>query len=235
MNAAVVVAAGRGTRMGAGMNKVLLPVCGVPVIVRSVRALWESGLFDGGIVVVTGEEDRERIGRLLEEAGLRAVLCTGGADRQESVRRGLAALPRETELVAIHDGARPLVSQELITRTIEAARAYRAAVPAVASTDTLKAVDERGFITGTLDRTMTRRVQTPQVFEADLIKGALTKAVELKLTLTDDCSAMDMMGVKTITVEGELTNIKITTPEDMVTAKAIVEDRGDWNANRTWV
>ena len=82
---------------------------------------------------------------------------------------------------------------------------------------------------------MTRRVQTPQVFEADLIKGALTKAVELKLTLTDDCSAMDMMGVKTITVEGELTNIKITTPEDMVTAKAIVEDRGDWNANRTWV
>ena len=144
MNAAVVVAAGRGTRMGAGMNKVLLPVCGVPVIVRSVRALWESGLFDGGIVVVTGEEDRERIGRLLEEAGLRAVLCTGGADRQESVRRGLAALPRETELVAIHDGARPLVTRGVLAASLESAGTRGSGVAAMPARDTIKRADENG-------------------------------------------------------------------------------------------
>ena len=145
MNAAVVVAAGRGTRMGAGMNKVLLPVCGVPVIVRSVRALWESGLFDGGIVVVTGEEDRERIGRLLEEAGLRAVLCTGGADRQESVRRGLAALPRETELVAIHDGARPLVTRGVLAASLESAGTRGSGVAAIPLKDTVKRVEADGI------------------------------------------------------------------------------------------
>ena len=129
----------------------------------------------------------------------------------------------------------PLVSGELIERTIYAAQKYRSAVPAIASTDTLKAVDGEGFVAATVDRESIRRVQTPQVFEADLIKGALTKAVTRGLTLTDDCSAMDMMGVKTYLVEGEATNIKITTPDDLVTAEAIVNARGDYNANRLWV
>ena len=96
-------------------------------------------------------------------------------------------------------------------------------------------MDKKGFITATVDRSVTRRVQTPQVFEADLIKGALTKAVEEGLTLTDDCSAMDMMGVKTFAVEGEPENLKITTPDDLVVARAIVQNRGEWNANRAWV
>ncbi|MDO4990327.1 MAG: 2-C-methyl-D-erythritol 4-phosphate cytidylyltransferase, partial [Eubacteriales bacterium] len=126
-------------------------------------------------------------------------------------------------------------SQELIERTILAAQKYRAAAPAIPSTDTLKAVDAKGFCVGTVDRESIRRVQTPQVFEADLIKGALTKAVKDGLTLTDDCSAMDRMGVKTFLVEGDPTNIKITTPDDLVTAEAIVNARGDYHANRVWV
>lgn len=231
---AVIVAAGSSQRMGS--DKIMMKLGAMPVLARTVLA-FENNEYVDEIIIVTKTEKLEEIADLCFKNGLHKVkkVVSGGATRMESALAGVSACRHGAELIAIHDGARPLVSQELITRTIEAARAYRAAVPAVASTDTLKAVDERGFITGTLDRTMTRRVQTPQVFEADLIKGALTKAVELKLTLTDDCSAMDMMGVKTITVEGELTNIKITTPEDMVTAKAIVEDRGDWNANRTWV
>ena len=231
---AVIVAAGSSQRMGS--DKIMMKLGAMPVLARTVLA-FENNEYVDEIIIVTKTEKLEEIADLCFKNGLHKVkkVVSGGATRMESALAGVSACRHGAELIAIHDGARPLVSQELITRTIEAARAYRAAVPAVANTDTLKAVDERGFITGTLDRTMTRRVQTPQVFEADLIKGALTKAVELKLTLTDDCSAMDMMGVKTITVEGELTNIKITTPEDMVTAKAIVEDRGDWNANRTWV
>ena len=231
---AVIVAAGSSQRMGS--DKIMMKLGAMPVLARTVLA-FENNEYVDEIIIVTKTEKLEEIADLCFKNGLHKVkkVVSGGATRMESALAGVSACRHGAELIAIHDGARPLVSQELITRTIEAARAYRAAVPAVASTDTLKVVDERGFITGTLDRSVTRRVQTPQVFEADLIKGALTKAVELKLTLTDDCSAMDMMGVKTITVEGELTNIKITTPEDMVTAKAIVEDRGDWNANRTWV
>ena len=231
---AVIVAAGSSQRMGS--DKIMMKLGAMPVLARTVLAFENNENVDE-IVIVTKTEKLEEIADMCFKNGLHKVkqVVSGGATRMESALAGVSACRHGAELIAIHDGARPLVSQELITRTIEAARAYRAAVPAVASTDTLKIVDERGFITGTLDRSVTRRVQTPQVFEADLIKGALTKAVELKLTLTDDCSAMDMMGVKTITVEGEPANIKITTPEDMVMAKAIVEDRGDWNANRTWV
>ena len=231
---AVIVAAGSSQRMGS--DKIMMKLGAMPVLARTVLA-FENNEYVDEIIIVTKTEKLEEIADMCFKNGLHKVkqVVSGGATRMESALAGVSACRHGAELIAIHDGARPLVSQELITRTIEAAKAYRAAVPAVASTDTLKIVDERGFITGTLDRSVTRRVQTPQVFEADLIKGALTKAVEKNLTLTDDCSAMDMMGVKTITVEGEPTNIKITTPEDMVTAKAIVEDRGDWNANRTWV
>ena len=231
---AVIVAAGSSQRMGS--DKIMMKLGAMPVLARTVLA-FENNEYVDEIIIVTKTEKLEEIADMCFKNGLHKVkqVVSGGATRMESALAGVSACRHGAELIAIHDGARPLVSQELITRTIEAAKAYRAAVPVVASTDTLKVVDERGFITGTLDRSVTRRVQTPQVFEADLIKGALTKAVEKNLALTDDCSAMDMMGVKTITVEGELTNIKITTPEDMVTAKAIVEDRGDWNANRTWV
>ena len=218
---AVIVAAGSSQRMGT--DKIMMKLGAMPVLARTILA-FENNAYIDEIIIVTKTEKLEEIADLCHKNGLNKVkrVVSGGATRM-------------AEYVAIHDGARPLVSQELIKRTVEAALKYRAAVPAVECADTLKVVDKKGFITATVDRSVTRRVQTPQVFEADLIKGALTKAVEEGLPLTDDCSAMDMMGVKTFAVEGEPENLKITTPDDLVVARAIVQNRGEWNANRTWV
>lgn len=231
---AVIVAAGSSQRMGS--DKIMAKLGAMPVLARTVLAFENNACIDE-IIIVTRTEKLEEVADLCYKNGLHKVkkIVSGGATRMESALAGVSAARHGAEYIAIHDGARPLVSQELITRTVEAAQKYRAAVPAVACVDTLKTVNGRGFITGTIDRSVTRRVQTPQVFEADLIKGALTKAVEQGLTLTDDCSAMDMMGVKTFAVDGEEENFKITTPDDLVAARAIVENRGDWNANRTWV
>lgn len=231
---AVIVAAGSSQRMGS--DKILMKLGAMPVLARTVLA-FENNEYIDEIIIVTKTEKLQEIADLCYKNGLHKVkqVVSGGSTRMESALAGVSAARHGAELIAIHDGARPLVSQDLITRTIQAAWDYHAAVPAVASTDTLKTVDEKGFITGTVDRARTLRVQTPQVFSADLIKGALTKAVTEGLTLTDDCSAMDMMGVKTFVVEGETENIKITTPDDLVFARAIVESRGDQNANRTWV
>ena len=117
MNAAVIVAAGRGTRMGLERNKVLAQLCGEPVIARTVRTFEESGWFDGGVVVVTSECDLEDMTQILRHAGLSAKVVLGGADRQESVCRGLAAVNPKADYIAIHDGARPLVTKEVIERT----------------------------------------------------------------------------------------------------------------------
>ena len=129
MNAAVIVAAGRGTRMGLERNKVLAPLCGEPVIARTVRAFERTGWFDGGIVVVTGACDLCEMKRILADAGLHAQVGIGGADRQESVCRGLAATNPAAQYVAIHHGARPLVRAEVIARTLESAKKYGSGAP----------------------------------------------------------------------------------------------------------
>ena len=145
MNAAVIVAAGRGSRMGLDRNKVLYPLCGEPIVVRTVRAFEESGLFDGGIVVVTGEGDMDEMRAMFDAAGVnvRAVVL-GGADRQESVFCGVKACDENADIIAIHDGARPLVTREVIERTIESAKKYGSGVAAVMLKDTVKRVDENG-------------------------------------------------------------------------------------------
>ena len=231
---AVIVAAGSSQRMGS--DKLMKKLGAMPVLARTILAFENCPLVDE-IIIVTRNERLEEIADLCHNNGLHKVrqVVSGGATRMESALAGVSGARRGAAYIAIHDGARPLVSQELIERTILAAQKYRAAAPAIPSTDTLKAVDAKGFVVGTVDRDGIRRVQTPQVFEADLIKGALTKAVTSGLALTDDCSAMDMMGVKTFLVEGDPTNIKITTPDDLVSAEAIVNARGDYHANRVWV
>ena len=211
---AVIVAAGSSQRMGS--DKLMKKLGAMPVLARTILAFENCPLVDE-IIIVTRRDRLEEIADLCHKNGLHKVrqVVSGGATRMESALAGVSA--------ARHGAA------------FLAAQKYRAAAPAIPSTDTLKAVDARGFIVGTVDRESIRRVQTPQVFEGDLIKGALTKAVKDGLTLTDDCSAMDRMGVKTILVEGDPTNIKITTPDDLVTAEAIVNARGDYHANRVWV
>ncbi len=231
---AVIVAAGSSQRMGS--DKLMLRLGAATVLGRSILTFENCPLVDE-IVIVTRNDRLEEIAKLCHDNGMHKVrqVVSGGATRMESALAGVSAVRHGAELIAIHDGARPLVTQDVITRCIYAAQKYRAAAPVVPSTDTLKSIDAEGFILGTVDRERTVRVQTPQVFEADLIKGALTKAVKNGLTLTDDCSAMESMGVKTFTVEGDPENIKITTPDDLVAAEAIVASRGDYHANRAWV
>ena len=231
---AVIVAAGSSQRMGS--DKIMMKLGAMPVLARTVLA-FENNEYIDEIIIVTRTEKLQEIADMCHKNGLHKVkkVISGGATRMESALAGVSAARHGAELIAIHDGARPLVSQGLISRTVLAAQEWRSVVPAIASTDTLKTVDARGFITGTVDRASTVRIQTPQVFNGDLIKGALTKAVEKGLTLTDDCSAMEMMGIKTFVVEGDPENIKSTTPEDLVMVRAIVESRGDQNANRTWI
>ena len=221
---AVIVAAGSSERMGS--DKLTAELGGIPVLARTLRVFEACAMVDE-IVVVTRADRIEEIAELCKSHGISKVskVLAGGATRVESALVGVSEVQPKAPLIAIHDGARPLVTAELIERTVRAAREHYAAVPVIPSTDTLKAVDAKGFVVGTVDRASTFRVQTPQVFKADFIKGALTKAMEKNLPLTDDCSAVEMMGVRTMTVPGDEDNIKLTTPRDMILAEAILRKR----------
>lgn len=179
-------------------------------------------------MVVTKQEKIMYIADMIKLYDITKVtqVISGGATRMESALAGVSAVRKGAKLIAIHDGARPLVTGELIERVVNAANEYVSAVPAVRSVDTLKQINEDGVIINSVDRDTVVRVQTPQVFDADVIKGALTKAVENRLPLTDDCSAMEMMGVKTHVVDGDSENIKLTEPGDIVLAEAILKNRG---------
>ncbi|MGN0996255.1 MAG: 2-C-methyl-D-erythritol 2,4-cyclodiphosphate synthase [Candidatus Ventricola sp.] len=234
MNAAVIVAAGRGTRMGLARNKVLYPLCGEAIIVRTARAFARSGLFDGGIVVVTGAEDMSELRALLDAAGLGAcAVVEGGADRQESVRRGLAACAPEAEIIAIHDGARPLVTREVIEATIRSARAFGSGVAAVPLKDTVKQVDESGCVLSTPRRDGLRAVQTPQTFGAALIRQAHARYAGSAERATDDATLLEWMGHTVRLTPGDAENIKLTTPEDMLLAAQVLIRRGEARKEET--
>ena len=231
---AVIVAAGSSQRMGS--DKLLHNLGIMPVLARTLLVFQDCELVDE-IVVVTRMEKLEEVAELCKKYRIEKaskVIC-GGATRMESALAGVSEVKKKAKLIAIHDGARPLVSVELIENTVRAAAKYKAAVPAIKSVDTLKLAEDGEAVTGSLDRELVLRVQTPQVFDADLIKGALTFAAEKKLPLTDDCSAVELMGVKARIVPGEEDNIKLTTPRDMLFAAAILKDRGEYLADRAWV
>ena len=231
---AVIVAAGSSQRMGS--DKLLHNLGIMPVLARTLLVFQDCELVDE-IVVVTRMEKLEEVAELCKKYRIEKaskVIC-GGAARMESALAGVSEVKKKAKLIAIHDGARPLVSVELIENTVRAAAKYKAAVPAIKSVDTLKLAEDGETVTGSLDRELVLRVQTPQVFDADLIKGALTFAAEKKLPLTDDCSAVELMGVKARIVPGEEDNIKLTTPRDMLFAAAILKDRGEYLADRAWV
>lgn len=224
---AVIVAAGSSERMGS--DKLMMKLGELPVLVRTLKAFQASPLVDE-IIVVTKMEKLQEIADLCKEYGIEKVnrVIAGGRTRTESALAGVSEVQPAAKLIAIHDGARPLVSEDLILRTVHAAAEHMAAAPAVKCVDTLKAVDENGCMIGTVDRETTVRIQTPQVFRAEIIKGALTKAVEKGITLTDDCAAAEMMGVHAKTVLGDEDNIKITTPRDLLFAAEILKERGEY-------
>lgn len=231
---AVIVAAGSAQRMG--VDKTMMELGCMPVLARTLLAFENCASVDE-IIVVTRMEKAEEVAALCKKFGVTKVskVIRGGKTRTESALAGVSEVRKSAKLIVIHDGARPLVTEELITRVVDAAAAHMAAIPVIKLMDTLKSVDENGVVCGGVDRESTVRVQTPQAFDADLIKGALTKAVKDEVTLTDDCSAMELMGIKTYTVDGDEDNIKLTTPRDLDIALFILQKRGDYNEDRTRV
>ena len=217
---AVVPAAGSSTRMG--QDKLLLPLDGVPVILRTLQALEVCPLIDE-VVVVTREDLIVPISGLCKDAALSKVrkVVRGGDTRTQSVLAGVEELSRSVDLVAIHDGARPLVTQRLLDEVIHRAAGCGAAAPAVPLKDTVK-VARDGLVESTPDRSALYAVQTPQVFQRDLIRVALTRGLEDGAQLTDDCSAVERLGVAVALTGGDYCNLKLTTPEDVAVAEALM-------------
>ena len=217
---AVIVAAGRGERMGGPTSKVFLEIAGEPVLLHTSRAFLGRRLIEELIVVVSrGEVDRTR--SMLEDASIAGRVVVGGDERRDSVLAGLRMAVGE--FVLIHDGARPFPSRSLIDRVLEGTREHGACVPVLPSIDTLRFVSESGFLEGTpLDRSRIARMQTPQGFRT----REILRAVETGPTgAPDDATALMASGLSVHTVQGEKANLKITVPEDLVLARAIASTR----------
>lgn len=218
---AVIVAAGSASRMG-GIDKVMAELGGEPMIVRTVRNFEECDAISE-IVIVTREDLILPITSLCRDMAKVKAVVAGGNSRQESVGRGLNALSDKVKLVAVHDGARPLITWQVIDRSVRAANTYGAAAPAIPVKDTIKVVEGR-VVQNTPDRATLFAVQTPQCFDFDLLRGALKKAELDGSQVTDDCSAVERMGMTVKIVEGDERNIKVTTPMDLKIAEMLLEE-----------
>ena len=222
---AVIAAGGTSSRMG-GEDKLFCTLGGKPVILRTVEAFQSCENIDN-IIIVTRPDSLEKISDLCSENGMTKVraVVSGGDTRQKSVMAGLAALPRESALVAIHDGARPLVTEEIIRQAIIKATKYSAAAPAVKVTDTVKSVKD-GVAGAAPDRESLRLVQTPQVFRREIILAALESAKAKGKEYTDETGAVEAIGGTVYLTEGSPRNLKITTPTDLLVAEAFLKEGG---------
>ena len=218
---AVIVAAGTASRMG-GIDKVMAELGGEPMILRTVRAFQECDPIRE-IVIVTRADLVETITALTSGMDKVKAVVVGGASRPESVSKGLAALSDKVKLAAIQDGARPLITESVIDRTVRAAHTYGAAAPGVPIKDTIKVV-QGGVVKTTPDRSSLQAIQTPQVFDLDLLSAALKKSKADHAPITDDCSAVERMGMSVRIIEGDERNIKITTPMDLEMAERLLEE-----------
>ena len=209
---AIVPAAGKSSRMG-GEDKMFAPLCGVPVLARTLTVLDQAVLVDE-IVVAAQPEKLEEVAALVSSAGIRKPVrvVEGGASRAESVLLAALEANEDVEYLAVHDGARPLVLPEQVA-------------PAVPVTDTVKVADLSGLVLSTPDRSTLFAVQTPQVFQANLLKAALQSAIAAEAPLTDDCSAVERLGKEVYLTPGWRENIKITTPEDLSVAELFLRRR----------
>ena len=215
---AVIVAAGSARRMQ-GIDKIMADLDGKPVLWHSIRAFEENPLISE-IIIVTREDLLRPVAELCAQSGFKKVKMTvlGGADRLSSVSCGVACTEKRAKLIAVHDGARPLVSQNIIAKTVKKAAEKGAAAPAVPVKDTVKTA-EKGAVQNTPDRSKLFAVQTPQIFDADLLRAALVNAAQKELPVTDDCSCVEAMGMRVFLTEGEEKNLKITTPMDLQIAQ----------------
>jgi 2-C-methyl-D-erythritol 4-phosphate cytidylyltransferase len=225
MVSSIIVAAGRGTRMGPGVDKLFLEVCGRPVVAHTWRKFDQSVCIDEVIIVV-----RDGMQSAFEDLAAQQSLkkpfrfVVGGAERQDSVWNGLEALSARADVVAIHDGARPCTHSALIEATVKAARETGAAVAAQAVTDTIKESGDGKWIERTVDRSRLWAVQTPQAFHVDVIRRALEKVRSRGLAVTDDTAACEMIGQKVELVVTAYPNPKVTRPEDLLIIEALLRE-----------
>jgi 2-C-methyl-D-erythritol 4-phosphate cytidylyltransferase len=220
----VVVAAGSSGRMN-GEDKLFAVLAGAPVLAHSLLAFDRNPLVDE-IVVVTKSESIARVGELIGDYGISKASCVvhGGETRQASALIGVTQVAQKAQLIAIHDGARPLITQKIITDAISTATLYDTAVPALPVKETIKSVSA-GRIVSTMEREKLYAAQTPQVFKAELIKAALTDAVNKGVEVTDDSMAVERLGSSVRVTEGSPENIKLTYPADLYAAEGILTCR----------
>lgn len=222
---AVLLAAGNSTRMGSSRSKVLEELGGRPALCRSLEVLDRCPLI-GEICLVCREQDRADMLPLTSGLNTPVRVVPGGAQRQDSVEQGVEALTAPWEYVAIHDGARPLVTDEVLAAVCRDAMAYGAATAAVPSKDTCKLADEAGFVAATPARDRLWAVQTPQAFSLALYREALGKARAAGQSYTDDCQLIEAAGGSVKLTMGDYRNIKLTTPEDLLAARAYLGGEG---------
>ena len=222
--AAVIVAAGSAKRME-GTDKIMAELCGEPLIVHTLRAFQQNDDIQE-IILVTREDLLQPLSELCVSKKLSKVtkICRGGETRAASVQAGLDQVSKQCDFVAIHDGARPLVSQTVIHDAVRKAAKFNAAAPGVPVKDTIKEV-HGGVVEATPDRSALYAVQTPQVFALDLYRAALDKAIAENAEVTDDCSAAERYGVNVIITPGSDENLKVTTPTDLILAEALLKRR----------
>ena len=223
--AAVIVAAGSARRFGA--DKLMADLDGVPVLMRAVLA-FEKAEAVRAIVIAAREDMVEKVKSMCARYGISklAAVVPGGETRARSCLAGVTAVPPEAELIAIHDGARPLVTEKIILDALWTAYRHTAALPAVPVRDTIKEAAD-GVVTATPDRSRLWAAQTPQCFQADLIRAALQDAAENAPDITDDCLAVERIGGKIFLSPGSEENIKITTPLDLTLARALLAERSE--------
>jgi 2-C-methyl-D-erythritol 4-phosphate cytidylyltransferase len=224
ITSAVILAAGKGSRMKAGINKQFLMLRDKPIIVYTILAFEECAEIDEIILVTAPDELDFFKSAILEKYSFSKVkkLIVGGAERQQSAFNGIEAVSPESDTVLIHDGARPFVSKQTIIDCIEQAKLYGAVSAGMPSKDTVKLVDESDMVSSTPDRRRVWLTQTPQAFRKDIIIAAHEQAIEKSIAATDDAMLAELAGYKVKMVAAGYENIKITTPEDIALAEALL-------------
>ncbi len=225
----VIAAGGQGRRMGEAINKQYLLLENRPVLAYALDFFDQLDCVDQIVVVAAANEIELCYRDVIDRYGYRKVgaVVEGGRERQDSVWAGLRSLPRDTDYVAVHDGARPILSRRVLIELLKAAEAWGAAIPGVPSRETVKMVDRDGFVKRTLQRSSVYTIQTPQVFKYSELYAAYEQALEEKFTGTDDASLFERYIGMVKVVEGDYANIKITAPNDLILVRSLLEQRKD--------
>ena len=225
ISTAVIVAAGKGRRMGTEISKQFLPLCGKEILAHTVEK-FEKAACIRDIILVTGGDALQDVRQMAQEYGWKKIISVteGGKERQDSVFLGLQQVPQDTEIVLIHDGVRPFVTEEILERSIAAAKETGGCVAGVPAKDTIKVCDAEGLAIATPDRSTLRQIQTPQTFRRKEILAAYEKAKADGFLGTDDASVAEHRGFPVRVIMGSYRNIKITTKEDLLIGAAFLKE-----------